>query len=74
MAPLYAIDQQAAGMISAQRLALREQLAIPALAAMHAWLLTTQRSVTAGSGTAKAIEHALKRWLALQRTPAQCLN
>jgi transposase len=67
IALLYGIEQQASGMTSAQRLRLREQHAIPALAAMHAWLLATQLSVAAGSGTAKAIEHALKRWPALQR-------
>jgi len=67
IAQLYAIEEQATGMTPAQRLALREQHAIPTLAAMHAWLLTTQRGVAAGSGTAKAIEHALKRWPALQR-------
>lgn len=67
IAQLYAIEQQAAGLTSAERLAMREQHAVPALAAMHAWLLSTQRSVAAGNGTAKAIEHALKRWPALQR-------
>jgi transposase len=67
IAQLYAIEQQATGMTPTHRLAVREQHAIPALAAMHVWLLTTQRSVAAGSGTAKAIEHALKRWPALQR-------
>jgi len=64
---LYAIEQQASGLTPEQRLALREQHAIPALAAMHSWLLTTQCSVAAGRGTAKAIEHTLKRWPALQR-------
>lgn len=34
---------------------------------MHAWLLTTPRSVAAGSGIARAIEHAFKCWPALQR-------
>lgn len=67
IAELYAIEQQATGMTPAQRLAMREQCAIPALASMHDWLLITQRSVANGSGTAKAIEHALKRWPALQR-------
>ena len=67
IAQLYAIEQQASGITPAQRLEMREQHAIPALAAMHAWLLASQRSVAAGSGTAKAIEHALKRWPALQR-------
>ena len=66
IAQLYAIEQQATGLTSAQRLAMREQHAIPALATMHIWLLTTQRSIAAGSGTAKGIEHALKRWPALQ--------
>lgn len=46
---------------------LREQLALPALAELQAWLLASQRTVAAGSGTAKAIDHALKRWPALQR-------
>jgi transposase len=64
---LYAVEQQAAGMPPPQRAALREQHAVPALAELHAWLLVSQRSVAVGSGTAKAIEHALKRWPALQR-------
>ena len=55
IAQLYGIEQQATGMTSAQRLAMREQHAIPALAAMHAWLLTAQRSVAAGSGTTKSL-------------------
>lgn len=40
---------------------------MPVLAATHAWLLTTQRSVAVGSGTGKTMEHALKRWPALER-------
>jgi transposase len=67
IALLYAIEQRAAGSTPQQRLELRQQHAIPALADLHAWLTATQRSVAAGSGTAKAIEHALKRWPALQR-------
>jgi transposase len=67
IAQLYAIEQQASGSATDDRCALREQHALPALAAMHAWLLVSQSTVAAGSGTAKAIEHALKRWPALQR-------
>jgi transposase len=67
IAALYAIEQQAADLTASQRLALRQQHSMPALAELHVWLLTTQRQVAAGSGTAKAIEHALKRWPALQR-------
>ena len=64
---LYAVEQKATGLTSTQRLALRKTHAVPVLASMHAWLLSTQGSVAAGSGTAKAIDHALKRWPALQR-------
>ncbi len=64
---LYAIEQQAAGMTAQQRAILREQQAVPALAELHEWLLASQRRAAMGSGTAKAIEHALKRWPALQR-------
>jgi transposase len=46
---------------------LRQQLALPALAELHAWLLASQRTVAAGSGTAKAIDPALKRWPVLRR-------
>jgi transposase len=67
IAKLYAIEQQGAGLDPPPRLALRQQLAIPALAELRAWLLANQRTVAAGSGTSKAIEHALKRWPALQR-------
>lgn len=54
-------------MTSLAPLALREQEAVPALANLHAWLLDTQRTVAAGSITAKAVDHAIKRWPALQR-------
>jgi hypothetical protein len=46
---------------------LREQLVLPALADLHAWLLVNQRTLATGSGTAKAIDHARKRLSALQR-------
>jgi transposase len=66
IAKLYAIERQGAGLDPPQRKLLREQLALPALAELHAWLLANQRTVAVGSGTAKAIDHALKRWPALQ--------
>jgi phage-related minor tail protein len=40
-----------------RRLALRQELAILALAELHAWLLASRRTIAAGSGTANAIEH-----------------
>jgi transposase len=67
IAALYAIEQQGAGHDPPQRLVLRQRLAVPALAELHVWLLATQRTVAAGSGTAKAVDHVLKRWAALER-------
>ena len=67
IAQLYAIEQDAAAMTPSERLALRAARAVPALAQLHVWLLATQRTVATGSGTGKAIEHALKRWNALVR-------
>lgn len=64
---LYAIEQQAAAIDTEARRQLRQERAKPALAELHAWLLSTQQAVAAGSGTGKAIEHALKRWPALLR-------
>lgn len=67
IAQLYAIEQEASAMTPDERLALRQARAVPALAELHAWLLSMQRTVATGSGTGKAIEHALKRWNALVR-------
>ncbi|MYM37693.1 IS66 family transposase [Duganella sp. FT94W] len=67
IAALYAIEQHGAGLDPPQRLALRQRLAEPSLRELHAWLLATQRNVAIGSSTAKAIDHALKRWPALAR-------
>jgi len=67
IAALYAIEQQGAGLDPPQRLALRQRLAVPSLRELHAWLLATQRTIAIGSSTAKAIDHALKRWPALIR-------
>jgi len=67
IAQLYAVEQQAAGLPVPERLALRQQHAVPVLEELRAWLLDVQRSVAAGSGTGKAIDHALKRWPALRR-------
>jgi hypothetical protein len=39
----------------------------PAPAALHALIMASQRTAAAGSGAAKAIDHALKRSPALQR-------
>ncbi|MET3135306.1 hypothetical protein AAKU55_005614 [Oxalobacteraceae bacterium GrIS 1.11] len=48
-------------------MALRQEQAKPLLALCQQWLVATRLTVADGSGTAKAIDHALKRWPALVR-------
>ncbi|MDE2428766.1 MAG: transposase [Burkholderiales bacterium] len=44
---------------------LRQTLARPILDELHSWLIATRQTVADGSGTAKAMDHAMKRWPAL---------
>lgn len=67
IAKLYAIKQQDADFNPPQCKMLREQLALPPLAELHAWLIANQRTVATGSGAANAIDHAIKCWPALER-------
>lgn len=67
IAQLYAIEQQASTLNAEERLQLRQEQAAPLLSDWHVWLLAMQKTVAAGSGTAKAIDYTLKRWPALLR-------
>jgi transposase len=69
IAQLYVVEQQARDTDAdvVERLRLRQELAKPLLAQCYDWLITTRCTVADGSGTAKAIDHALKRWPALIR-------
>ena len=64
---LYAVEKQAKFCTSDERRRCRQTLAKPTLDELHAWLMTTRNTVAEGSGTAKAIDHAIKRWPALLR-------
>lgn len=64
---LYAIEQQGAAMTASARLELRQRQAVPVLTELRAWLLASQATAAAGSNIGKAIDHALKRWTALER-------
>jgi len=64
---LYAIEQQAQGMKTAERLRLRQREAKPKLAAWHHWLLETRGKTAEGGATAKALDYTLRRWAALIR-------
>lgn len=67
IAELYAIEARGRTLDASDRLALRTQLAIPALQTLHAWLLHTRRTTANSSALAKAIDYSLKRWTALSR-------
>ncbi len=64
---LYAVEQQGGELAPSERFGLRQTQAKPLLADWHAWLLAAHKTVATGSGTAKAIDYALKRWPALLR-------
>ncbi|HEU4709228.1 MAG TPA: IS66 family transposase, partial [Methylophilaceae bacterium] len=64
---LYEIERRGATLEADAREALRRAEAQPKLAALHAWLVQTRRTIANGSGGAKAIDYALKRWEALVR-------
>jgi len=64
---LYDIEQQAAGLTIEARQQLRAERSLPALDALHAWLIATRTRTANGGGSAKALDYALKRWLSLVR-------
>ena len=65
IAELYAIEAQATTV--PERASLRRDLSEPRLAAMGLWLQQTRKSVADGTGLARAVDYALKRWPAVER-------
>ena len=68
IAALYAIEQQAREMNAEDRRAHRQQHAKPLVDAFFAWLIRLRPTIAGNSGTANAIDYALKRRAALTRT------
>ena len=64
---LYQIERQAVDLSAPERQALRMSEAKPVLDAWRAWLIHTRGKVPDSSGTAKAIDYALRRFPALMR-------
>lgn len=64
---LYRIEEAAKAMGADERLAYRQEHAVPALARLKAWLEELQPMVLGNSGTAKALAYTLRRWEALAR-------
>jgi transposase len=64
---LYRIEEAAKAMGTDQRLAYRQEHAVPALARLKTWLDDLQPKVLGNSGTARALAYTLRRWEALAR-------
>lgn len=64
---LYAIERDAKTLDSNSRWRMRQQRAKPIVDKLHAWMLAQRLRVPDGSGTAKALDYSLKRWVALTR-------
>ena len=67
IAVLYAIEAEGKDLSIAERKCLRAEKSLPALNALHAWLLATRAQTADGGGSAKALDYSLKRWSSLSR-------
>ncbi|QHG88389.1 IS66 family transposase [Xanthomonas cucurbitae] len=64
---LYTIEAAASALKPDERLAYRQEHAVPVLSRLNCWLLELQQTVMGNSGTARALAYTLKRWDALTR-------
>lgn len=64
---LYRIESEGKDDSIAQRQQRRQTQALPLVKEMHAWLTHTRQQSADGSSLAKAIDHSLKRWSAVER-------
>lgn len=64
---LYEIERETKAMDATERWRIRQQKAKPIADKLHAWMLAQRLRVPDGSGTARALDYSLKRWVALTR-------
>ena len=64
---LYAIERDINGKPAQERLAVRQEQAVPLLAAFEIWMREKAARISAKSDTGKALGYALERWGALSR-------
>lgn len=64
---LYEVERQARDMSDEDRWRIRQEMAVPIIETLHDWMLAQRDLVPHGSATAKALDHSLKRWVALTR-------
>lgn len=67
IAGLYTVEREVKDLSVDERLAQRQKAAKPLADKYHAWLLAQRQKVPDGSGTARALDYSLKRWVALTR-------
>lgn len=64
---LYDVEREAKTLHTTERWRIRQEKAKPIADKLHAWMLAQRLLVPDGSGTAKALDYSLKRWVALTR-------
>ena len=67
IAHIYAVERQAKGLGSQERLRMRQEKSQPLVQTLYEWLMLNRQKVPEGSATAKAIDYTLRRWKALTR-------
>jgi hypothetical protein len=78
---LYGIEAGIRGKSAAERLAIRQEKAVPLLTALEGWLREKQKTLSRHSELSKAFAYALNQWdalklylrrLLIQNTPGMC--
>ncbi|TKR53428.1 IS66 family transposase, partial [Allopusillimonas ginsengisoli] len=64
---LYEIERETKALDANERWRIRQEKAKPIADKLHAWMLAQRLRVPDGSGTARALDYSLKRWVALTR-------
>lgn len=64
---LYEIERQAKDLSPVDRRVIRQQAAKPLADKYYEWMMAQRQRVPDGSGTARALDYSLKRWVALIR-------
>jgi len=64
---LYEVEREVKHLSVEERGRIRKEKSKPLVDALHQWMLLQRQRVTDGTGTAKALDYSLKRWVALAR-------
>ena len=64
---LYEIEHEVRDLEPDVRRRIRQEKAVPAMDALHAWMIAQRQLVHDGVAIAKALDYSLKRWTALSR-------